>query len=640
MVKIKIPITFLSLLNIASEDTGALHVAEDHQMASSQPTAWRLLLPLCLAFAIAPCVNASGAEKDQGFPRVAILAAAGSDTPLADLLQAALSKTRNAILVERGRVNELLAERELSAGFLSYQLQTSETPLPLEYCDLIAVISSTGPQTAATSSVQLFDTSLGRRFADVSAGGMDETATIEQRVERLASAIQSGIQKWRKAQAGTMKRTVALISVRNAGLPQNMASLPDASLLLLQRRLTNLDGIAVLERRMLGYVNNEVSLSADQRGALLSSVELINVELATGADGSIRAKAVVTDTKGAPMGECAASSREPDPASVADSLAEALQIRWGMSTASSPPVSRTAESMRFLLEYTRVREAVPAEAALPVAESAHALDPDSFPCQAALCDALERQADALVETGKLDKAYDLLIRSLSIRGSWETVSKDRYDGLVKLEAPYLAIIVRTRLTFQLIKRFIRQAMMKPWVDQLDVKNLRLLVRKAFDASQFETRFYTRYSCSNEGQRPVFDLSQIMAPSAAAWIEWLANDPSVTLDDKMALQNPSAYGGYNDQIYTTKNLSPREIAAYDSFLAAACANISSGPSGTGLSSETSAPGFSSNPRFIPTRTCQPSPTASSHPPTSGKPITDPPHARTRRISRLRAKNWHS
>jgi hypothetical protein len=320
--------------------------------------------------------------------RVAILL----DSPTQTLPQAvSIAETQlfepnsGVTLVERQAIDRVLAEQKIteSLGNADQAVAIGK----LVSAEVLAVVEPAADGKQVDGLV-IFDCDTGVRLED---------ATLPIDPSKAADLISSRIKDAmvKRDLPIAQRRSVCLMTIRNADLPMEAGGICPAVGKLLERRLTHSSAITVLERSRLDKVNQERALpTADDRiKQLVATLTAMELQASGDSRDEIKLTCILTDPAGKPLGSPSVTGRAADLAKLTDALADAIC----KSLSVAPVVNqgdRQIEASRFLNEARFRWSHLQRGDALRDAQAAFALDPDSAVNRAALMRALmERGAE-------------------------------------------------------------------------------------------------------------------------------------------------------------------------------------------------------------------------------------------------------
>ena len=323
-------------------------------------------LPWLCAVLLAACFAAPAAT------RVALVSAGGNPEiqNVQDAALALLSKDGNLEMVERTEIDRVLQEQQLSlAGGVGGNEAVKAGQLL--HADLFAVLEGSVTSSAAHSqppALVVFDAKTGVRYAD-SELAASNTGPAPSAV---ADALRAAVAKSR--QSTDNLHTVCLLLVRNADLPAGYDRLCDSAGSLLERELTALPDVVVLERARLAHVHQEQQITgADNQ--LLTSLQMLELDISRDGDGmrgSLRAISA-DDTS---TNSTTATVPTRDSAALAKVLAQKAGPMLSSAPANLKPRDRVAEAERFHREMKTLQEQQEYLGALRAMDAAYALAPE------------------------------------------------------------------------------------------------------------------------------------------------------------------------------------------------------------------------------------------------------------------------
>ncbi|MBV9123290.1 MAG: hypothetical protein JO112_08035, partial [Planctomycetes bacterium] len=323
--------------------------------------------------------------------RVAVVATQRSDPVrnLLDLTEAELGAEKDIQLLERSANDRILAEHELSLSGL-VDVNKVVAAGKLLSLDLFAVVE-TDPSGKDALGLVVFDAGTGVRLWDAALPAGEAQKTAKAAAEDIRAAVRKRAAGWKNL------RPVCLLGVRNADLQPEMNSFSQFVALLLERRLVNSEGVVVLERKRLEFVNQERALPTPApEKELLASLLLIELEVKRAPQGhGLSAVAFVKDSKGKPLHQVSAEVKEARAADLAEPLVQGLGKY--LHIAPAPPAEARGEANSFLREAQLMWNHQQLLQGLQAAESAEALDPASAENQALLAQYLLSYAVYLLD---------------------------------------------------------------------------------------------------------------------------------------------------------------------------------------------------------------------------------------------------
>jgi hypothetical protein len=273
-------------------------------------------------------------------------------------------------MLERGEIARVLQEQQISlAGVVGANEAVKAGQLL--HADLFAVVEGTPGNDRGENpplGLVVFDARTGVRYADAE---LAESNTLAA-ASAVAAGLRAAVAKSR--QPASQLHTVCLLLVRNADLPAEYNRLCDSVGPLLERELTALPDLAVLERGRLAQVNEERKL-APEENQLLSSLQMIELDVSRDGEG-LRGTIGVTGADGTRTNGITAAVPARDPAALARALAKAVSGLLASRTGVIGPGDRLAEARRFHREMDALQKQQDYLGALRAMEAAYALAPD------------------------------------------------------------------------------------------------------------------------------------------------------------------------------------------------------------------------------------------------------------------------
>lgn len=289
---------------------------------------WMMVM-LCSAIA----VNAA---------KVALIPTAPELTPVTDQVLAAMSNDSGVEFLERANIEAVLKERKLTAaGLTGSNLADLSKAI---HADLFAVITAKpgqkGKKEAVVSGLIVYDARNGFRLVNVV---LSEQDAVKEIVERLRQA--QDIIKHPEKQI-----LLSIVTVRDAGVPEKHKYRMAFITAELDRQLSSIPGVVMLERDYLDSVNQERKITG-QMFALVPSVRLLRLEFSPGHSPEIVNLTLrITDAADKELfrfslNNCLADTKTTAMKIIA-TIAEYLKV-----SPSNIAVSASAEAARFFAEY-------------------------------------------------------------------------------------------------------------------------------------------------------------------------------------------------------------------------------------------------------------------------------------------------
>lgn len=302
-----------------------------------------------------------------------------------ELASIQLMQDTSITLLDRNLIYRLLRGKAVSAalGSVSSELKLGK----LASADVMAIVNRS--QQGFAQSLIVFDVDTGVRLVDRKLTQGDPKVAANE----IVTAVREAVGK-RAAPIGR-RRTIGLMSVRNADLPQDAVVFCNDVGKHLLRRLTRARNVVVLERDQLKQIIAERRLptTAPAKNDLLTSVIVVDLQLSRSPLGDITATAILSNSAGKPIALPSATvhGRQTDP--LADELATAV-MKAINDKLPEPGGEREREAERFHREAVLNLEHSDWTAALRASEAAYALAPHAPGIGAAL-------ARARIESGIL-----------------------------------------------------------------------------------------------------------------------------------------------------------------------------------------------------------------------------------------------
>ena len=345
--------------------------------------------------ALALVFSLAWATAVDAMTRVALVSTCGGEAGqnVLALAEVKLSAEKDVALVERTLVERVLDEQKLTHCGLSDSAQALAVGKLLGVQVFATLETFSGSKEAL--GLVVFDARSGAKLWDATlpAGGTEETA------DGIVTAVRKACEK--RLRPISNRRTVCLLSVRNAELPRGMDSFCESVGQLLERGLLGSASLTVLERKRLEQINRERSLPGNEMSNdLLPSLTLLELEFSRGSESNgVKATVFLTDASGASLGKVQAVGTIER---VTD-LVEALLQRLTQSLKATPVVrgvDRPREAQRFRQEATFFIDHMEFAKGLQAAEAAYALNPTNEELRVLLADALSRAASDILAPGQ------------------------------------------------------------------------------------------------------------------------------------------------------------------------------------------------------------------------------------------------
>ena len=383
--------------------------------------------------------NAPAAERSSDAPEpclaLCVSGGEGADA-LAALIEVALSERDDVVLLDRQHVSQILTEHQLQLK----GLLTADDALKvgrLLKCDVLAELhhDEATQDNAEVTSLVAFDSATGVRLCD---GALPVQGDLDERAAEVSKALAMGLAKWQGGGTVPECRTLSFVSIRQLDLPDDMSHVPKTIGLLLERRLVNSPGIAILERERLDVIKKESALTGLRRDRLLASSVLVDLDLLRGQqNGSLGAGAVLTDGAGKAIGTLHAVGRAKELSGLVNDLASAILDKLTLTPTEGPTVLPGVEADRFLADALRLElrgrkdeAAISERAATMLAEAALAKTPWNVRVQKVICRLLRRQAARASATDKVLALLDQQIAGIMVQtlDGLPAGSPDSYTG--------------------------------------------------------------------------------------------------------------------------------------------------------------------------------------------------------------------
>ena len=278
-----------------------------------------------------------------------------------------LSQDKELEMVERGEINRVLHEQELSLAGGSAVKQAVKAG-ELLHVDLFAVLEGGGaPGTADPKPLALvvFDAHTGVRY-------VDEELSRSNTPVAVTAAVREAITK--SNQNPAKLRTLCLLMVRNVDLPHEMDRSCGLLGSTLERKLTALPDIAVLERGRLAQVNQERQL-VEEANQLLGSLRMIQLDVSREGEGW-RGRIALLEADGSLTNGISAAVTNREVEALAEALVLKVEDAQKAWRGQGGPGDRVAEGRKFYRETTLFRDQSDYLSSLQAMEAAFALAPD------------------------------------------------------------------------------------------------------------------------------------------------------------------------------------------------------------------------------------------------------------------------
>jgi hypothetical protein len=295
------------------------------------------------------------------------------DSPQADkvaaLVLTKLSAKDNIVILERGEIDKLLKEQKLSrSGMTAAQLAGFAR---IAHVDISAVINSAKyGEKNVVSSLLVFDAKSGFKLRDIRLEGK-----LEDNVKTTSQAVEAILAQLRDSQK---LNYVAVLSVRNAGVPSKYKYKLENIAEEVQRRLVASPKVAVLERSRLGLVNKERKLNGKQYH-LLSSAYLLDFEFSQGSSANIvNLKLYIMSTDGKVLKKYEYLNCLKTPDKTVSLLLKNINVLLKNISITTEIPSNKQEAIRYFTEYSFYKQLKKYETAKNKLESAIALAPNNI----------------------------------------------------------------------------------------------------------------------------------------------------------------------------------------------------------------------------------------------------------------------
>jgi len=209
--------------------------------------------------------------------KVAVVGDSPDAEKTADMVLTVLSERKDIAVLERGEIDKLLREYKLArTGMTAAELAGFAK---IAHVDLFAVINSAVKNKKnVVSSLLIFDAKSGFKLRELGLSG-----ELEKDVKTVSKAISTASTQLHMTPKIIY---VAVLAVRNAGVPSRYNPKLENVAGEVRRRLVAAPDIAVLERSRLGLVLKERRLSKEIH-KLLPSAYLLDFEFSQGSSAKI-----------------------------------------------------------------------------------------------------------------------------------------------------------------------------------------------------------------------------------------------------------------------------------------------------------------------------------------------------------------
>ncbi|MBN1909466.1 MAG: hypothetical protein JW818_06995 [Pirellulales bacterium] len=308
-----------------------------------------------------------------GKTRVALICVAGGESArdVLALSEAMLSTESGVALVERNEIDRCLLELEMSLNTMVDSRHAVRIG-QLASVQVFAMLEL-APENRRPLALLVFDTRTGLRLADQRLPKGD----AEKQAEAIARIVRAAVKK--RAAVGKDVKTICLKAVRNDDLPMGYNGFCAGMHHLLENRLTNVEGLAVLERRRLERITREKAVTGNNDlSDLLASVLMLHVDLQKGSTPKqIRAVAALTTADGRELARISVEGPIRKIWTLAGQVITKLAPKLSVAV-PNVEVDRREEAKRFVHQAKAMYVANRHVEALASIEAAYALWPDDL----------------------------------------------------------------------------------------------------------------------------------------------------------------------------------------------------------------------------------------------------------------------
>ena len=303
--------------------------------------------------------------------RIALVAEANvspETKSLLDLATVELSRLENVELLERADVLRVLDEQKLTLMGLASDRHALAVGKLLK-ADMLVCLETDALRHQAFAATA-FDAKTGVRLRDTPL-----ESKVDEAAQHLTDFVKLSVEKRRRL--GKDLKTVAFVSVRNADLPRDWDTRCQAVGRLLERRILDTPGIAVLERRRLEQVTRERRLALDDdQTVLLASVMLIELQVGRGSfkDG-LKVIAQLKSLDGQPLKTVTADCETATAQAAVEQLLPKLAAALDQQLESLPRRDTETEAELFAKEGRQLANQKDFGQAINAVEAALALEP-------------------------------------------------------------------------------------------------------------------------------------------------------------------------------------------------------------------------------------------------------------------------
>lgn len=326
-----------------------------------------------------------------------------------DLATAKLSAEPGVEMLERQAIDAVLREQEWTLCGLVSAADAVRAGQILG-ADVLVVLQATA--AAQPSVVTAFDAATGVRLVHDDLPDGDPVV----QAECLSELCRQAIQKSRDPDKAI--RTLSILAIQNVDLPNQQEYLVGALSHLLERRLIQSPGIAILERDRLEALNAERALAGGgTENDLRASVHVLELDISHGEkNGDIRIYIRLTDPAGALQGEFVKTgpANAPD---LVNSIQNKLVRLLGMAPPPEAP-TRAVEAQRYRREAEVQLKQKQYPSAIRAAEAAYALNPEDLDISRCITRCHFEYADTLYK----EKGAQYLLQQLH----WLDLLKSKY----------------------------------------------------------------------------------------------------------------------------------------------------------------------------------------------------------------------
>ena len=302
--------------------------------------------------------------------KVALIPAAPELAPVADQVLVTMPNDSGIEFLERAGIEAVLKERKLTAaGLTGSNLADMSKTI---HADLFAVITAKpapkGKKEAVVSGLIVYDARNGFRLVNAAVSEQDAVKEIVERLQQAQDIIKHP----------EKQILLSIVTVRDAGVPEKHKYQMAFITAELDRQLSSIPGVVMLERDYLDSVNQERKITG-QMFNLAPSARLLRLEFSpVDSSDKIALTVRVTDVTGKEQIRYKIDDAFNSPDNtVKNMLANLTEKLKFTQPPSATAVSRQAEAARYYEEYSLLLHHEDYDMARGKLQSAIALRPDS-----------------------------------------------------------------------------------------------------------------------------------------------------------------------------------------------------------------------------------------------------------------------